>query len=76
MFEPDRPENKVNKFLKFFSLVMTLLYPALGLYLILSSPEQIHLDPTLKKVLGGVLIVYGSFRFYRAYQQFFKNPNR
>jgi hypothetical protein len=79
MFEPNdrrqKPENAYTKFIKYFSLVMTLLYPALGLYLIFSSPEQIHLDPTLKKTLGGILIVYGAFRFYRAYQQYFKHPN-
>jgi len=75
MFEENPRENKVNKFLRIFSLIMTLAYPALGIYLLISTPEQLRLDPTIKKVLGGVLIVYGIFRFYRAYQQFFKHQD-
>jgi hypothetical protein len=75
MFDPKHHESKANKYLRYFSLLMTLVYPALGIYLIISSPEQIHLDPTMKKILGGVLVVYGIYRFYRAYLAIFKNPN-
>lgn len=76
MFEPSHrnPESKYTKFLRFFTLVMTLLYPALGLFLIFSSKEQVRLDPTMKLILGIVLLVYGIFRFMRVYKQYFKSP--
>jgi hypothetical protein len=75
MFEQNPRGSKVNKILKFFSLVMTLAYPALGIYLLISTQEQIRLDSTIKNILGGVLIVYGIFRFYRAYQQYFRQQD-
>jgi hypothetical protein len=80
MFEPNRdsrrPENAYTKFVKYFSLAMSLLYPALGLFLIFSSPEQIRLDPKLKIGLGIVLLIYGVLRFVRTYQSHFKNRDR
>jgi len=51
---------------------MTMAYPALGLYLLLSSPEQIALDPAAKIGVGAMLILYGLYRFYRTYQRYFK----
>ncbi len=69
------PETTLQKFLKYFSLFMTLVYPALGLYLMLSSPEQLALQPQIKLILGVVLILYGIFRFYRTYIRYFKDKN-
>jgi hypothetical protein len=71
-----RPETTAQKFLKYFSLFMTLVYPAFGLYLILSSPQQLDLHPQVKLILGIVLILYGIFRFYRTYTRYFKNTTR
>jgi hypothetical protein len=71
---PDQhpPETQAQKFLKYFSLFMTMVYPAFGIYLLLSSPEQIALDSSTKIILGIMLILYGIFRFYRTYQRFFR----
>ena len=80
MFQPNREprptENVYTRFVKFFSLAMSLLYPALGLFLIFSSPERMRLDPKLKIGLGVVLIIYGVLRFVRTFQTHFKNRNR
>jgi uncharacterized membrane protein len=65
-------ETTTQKVLKYFSLLMTLAYPAFGLYLLLSSPEQIALDPAAKIGVGVMLILYGLYRFYRTYQRYFK----
>ncbi|GEO03006.1 hypothetical protein AAE02nite_06700 [Adhaeribacter aerolatus] len=66
------PETTAQKVLKYFSLLMTLAYPILGLYLLLSSPEQIALDPKAKIGVGVMLMLYGIYRFYRTYQRYFK----
>ncbi|MFC5270611.1 hypothetical protein [Adhaeribacter terreus] len=80
MFEPrnprNQPESTYTKIVKYFSLVMTLLYPAIGVFLFFSTPEQVRLDETTKKILGGVLVVYGIIRAIRVYQEHFKNKNR
>lgn len=68
----EKPESTAQKVLKYFSLLMTLAYPAFGLYLLLSSPTQIALEPGIKMGLGIMLILYGLFRFYRTYQRYFK----
>lgn len=69
----NKPETTAQKALKYFSLLMTMAYPAFGLYLLLSSPEQIALDSKAKIGVGVVLILYGLYRFYRTYQRYFKN---
>ena len=79
MFEPRNPEQREStytKIVKYFSLVMTLVYPAIGVFLFFSTDEQIRLDPTTKKILGAVLVVYGIIRAIRVYQEHFKKPKR
>lgn len=58
-----------HKFLRYFNLFMTLVYPAFGIYILLSTPDQIALDKSTKLILGIILIFYGIFRFYRTYNQ-------
>lgn len=69
------PETTIQKVLKYFSLIMTLAYPAFGLYLLLSSPEEIALEPKIKIGVGILLILYGLYRFYRTYQRYFKGDH-
>jgi hypothetical protein len=72
----ERPTGKTaHKFLKYFSLFMTLVYPAFGLYLLLSSPDQIALDQSTKIILGTMLILYGIFRFIRTYKRYFRQDS-
>jgi hypothetical protein len=51
---------------------MTLVYPAIGIYILLSTPEQIALDKSTKVILGIILIFYGIFRFFRTYNRYFR----
>ncbi|MBK0404408.1 hypothetical protein I5M27_15525 [Adhaeribacter sp. BT258] len=80
MFEPrnprNQPESTYTKFVKYFSLVMTLVYPAIGVFLFFSRPDQVRLDDTTKKILGAVLVIYGIIRMVRVYQEHFKTRNR
>jgi hypothetical protein len=74
---PERtPPTTAQKFLKYFGLFMTLIYPAFGIYLLVSSPQQLAIQPQVKQILGIMLIVYGLFRFYRAYMRYFKEGPR
>jgi len=77
--QKNRPsENTLQKFFRYFSLVMTLIYPVVGLLLYFSRPDQIAMvDQNTKKIVGILLILYGIFRFYRNYRTSFKNrPER
>jgi len=66
------PETTLKKFFRYFSLVMTLIYPVVGLLLYFSRPDQIAMvDQNTKKIVGIILILYGIFRFYRTYRRSF-----
>ncbi len=74
MFRPKRekPNNLFfRKFVMYFSLVMTLIYVMLGVFLIFADEGMMNLSipNNIKIVLGGVLILYGAIRFVRVYQQ-------
>jgi len=67
----DRPTvTFFNKFARYFGMLMTLVYVALGLFFILMDERQYNLDmsETARYTFGGILIVYGIVRFIRAYQ--------
>ncbi len=53
----------VRKALYYFSLVMVLVYIALGAALALSN-FMIEMIPNNRVIIGGVLVVYGVFRMY------------
>jgi uncharacterized membrane-anchored protein len=69
------------KVVRYFVLIMAVVYLALGLWLFLTAGHAsptgalIALSPTSKKVLGGVFIAYGLLRFVRAYQQNFRKSS-
>jgi len=76
MREPHKvsSESTLQKFLRYFSLIMTLIYPLIGLLLYFSRPDQISIaDSNTKKIVGIILILYGIFRFYRNYSRSFRN---
>ena len=58
------------RFVRIFSLLMTLLYVGLGIFLLAIDKEQLNLDISdeVRIVLGGILILYGAARFIRVYQ--------
>ncbi|PSR55996.1 hypothetical protein AHMF7605_22100 [Adhaeribacter arboris] len=67
----NQPNRSPDKVLKYFALTMCLLYPALGLFIMLSDNSRLALPTNYKVILGIMLIVYGVLRFYRAYKKYF-----
>jgi prolipoprotein diacylglyceryltransferase len=73
MLRPKREKksgNMAQKFVRIFSLLMTLLYVGLGLFLVTIDKEKLNLNISneVRFVLGGILILYGVARFVRVYQ--------
>lgn len=75
MLRPRREDEKptvtfFNKFARYFGMLMTLIYVALGLFIIFMDEEQYNLEmsETARRIFGGTLILYGLVRFVRAYQ--------
>lgn len=66
----NQTSNPVQKFVRIFTLLMTLLYVALGLFLMFIDNDSLslNLSKEVKLVLGGILILYGVVRFVRVYQ--------
>lgn len=66
-----------NKFAFIFGLLMTVIYLALGLFIIFSDSTDINLNipQNIKILLGGTFILYGIVRFIRVYQTRSKSRN-
>ena len=69
----DRLGKSPQRLVRYFVLVMALVYLGLGVWLFLSAREPsagglLQLGPTGRRVLGGVFAVYGLMRFIRGYQ--------
>lgn len=80
MLRPRKEEPSVtfySKFVHYFSLLMTLIYVALGLFMIFADAEQYNLSisQNTKLVLGGTFILYGIVRFVRVLQSKSKTRN-
>lgn len=74
----DKPSgNSFPKFVRMFSLLMTLLYVALGLFIIFADARQLNLDlpQNIKLILGGIMILYGAVRFVRVYKRSSQTDN-
>lgn len=69
------------RLVRYFVLVMALVYMGLGVWLFLSAGGPmggglLQLGPIGRRVLGSVFILYGLLRFIRGYQaNFRKKPN-
>ncbi|MBA9077726.1 hypothetical protein FHS90_002444 [Rufibacter quisquiliarum] len=71
-----KPTSAYHNIMKYVSLVMVFIYFGFGLYVLLSSPDQIALPKEYKIIIGGLLVFYGFIRFVRAYQEYFKKNRR
>ncbi|MET4075752.1 hypothetical protein [Hymenobacter sp. UYCo722] len=65
------------RLVRYFVLVMALVYLGLGVWLFSSAGEPagggvVQLGATGRRVLGGVFILYGLMRFIRGYQVNFR----
>ena len=68
------------RLVRYFVLVMALVYLGLGVWLFWSAGEPssgglIQLGTTGRRVLGGVFILYGLMRFIRGYQANFSKKS-
>ena len=66
------------RLVRYFVLVMALVYVGLGVWLLWSATRPtaggiIELGPMVRRVLGVVFIIYGLLRLGRGYQAGFRN---
>ncbi|MCC9168659.1 hypothetical protein [Pontibacter harenae] len=74
----ERPQNSVfSKIARYFGMLMTLIYVALGVFIIFADPGylNINISETARWILGGVFILYGIVRFIRIYKSNSSNSN-
>lgn len=57
---------------RYFMLLMSVVYVGLGLYLWLAPETALTLGHTPRRLLAAVFVFYGIIRFVRTYQQHFK----
>ncbi|WBO84542.1 hypothetical protein [Hymenobacter yonginensis] len=57
--------------LRYFLLLMTIIYIGLGICLWV-APIALNLTPTVRRILGGVFVLYGIIRFVRIYREHFQ----
>lgn len=68
------------RLVRYFVLVMALVYVGLGIWLLYSSAGPagdgfVQMGPTARRVLGGVLVGYGLLRFVRSYLANFRKKS-
>ncbi|MGC4021623.1 MAG: hypothetical protein QM734_06625 [Cyclobacteriaceae bacterium] len=61
----------MESFVKYFSLLMSLAYIALGAVIASGSPLFGSISRKYTLVFGGLMIIYGLYRGYRVYQKYF-----
>ena len=64
--------HKQQSLVRYFTLLMSLVYVGLGLYLWFAPAGTLTLSDTPRRLLAGVFVFYGIVRFARTYQQHFK----
>lgn len=57
---------------RYFTLIMSVLYMVLGIYLWFVPAGTIRLAETPRQLLAAVFVFYGIIRFVRTYQQHFR----
>lgn len=63
---------KSQSLVRYFTLLMSLVYAGLGLYLWFAPAGTLILGNTPRRLLAAVFVFYGIIRFVRTYQQHFK----
>jgi len=70
------------RIVRYFTLIMSLVYAALGIWLWVTARHQsaagalLPLGPKTRMVLGTVFILYGIIRFVRTIRSQFRKPTR
>jgi hypothetical protein len=60
-------EDVLVKFRFLLSMIIPLFYVGMGIYVIIEKTFMVKLKPEYAYSLGVILVLYGIFRFYRAY---------
>lgn len=59
-----------------FGIVMGIIYLIAGGFIFASSPVLLSdLDPLYRKILGLLIILYGTFRFFKVYKKYNEYKN-
>ena len=58
--------------MRYFTMLMALVYIGLGTFLIAAPPGIFALALTTRRIVGGLFILYGLLRFVRAFRQHFR----
>ena len=64
--------HKQQSLVRYFTLLMSLIYVGLGVYLWFATEGALTLGDTPRRLLAAVFIFYGIIRFVRTYRQHFK----
>ncbi|UOQ75755.1 hypothetical protein MUN84_13970 [Hymenobacter sp. 5516J-16] len=64
--------HKQQSWVRYFTLLMSMVYAGLGLYLWFAPAGTLTLGDTPRRLLAAVFVFYGIIRFVRTYQQHFK----
>ncbi len=65
----------MSRILRYFEVVMVLAYAGFGIFVLFFSEKVFKLMPIQRIGLGVILIVYGAYRSYKAYQNNFRNED-
>lgn len=68
-----RRKSPTQRFLSILGLAMFIFYFGLGLVVIFWEELPIQIEPTYRKLFGGLLIVYSFLRFARLWQNNFRD---
>ncbi|MHC5200608.1 hypothetical protein [Myroides sp. LJL119] len=64
-----KQKSPLQRFLFVFGLLFFVLYLGLGIMFIVWKNMPIDMDYNVRVLFGGLLIVYGIFRFYRLWNK-------
>lgn len=59
------------KIMKYFGLFMAVVYGLIGAFFMLIPDDLLGIAPLQKKMVGILFALYGLFRFYKTYRQYF-----
>jgi surface polysaccharide O-acyltransferase-like enzyme len=59
------------KIMKYFGLFMAVVYGLIGAFVMMLPDDLFGIAPLQKKMVGILFVLYGLFRFYKTYRQYF-----
>jgi hypothetical protein len=60
-----------HKIMKYFGLFMAIVYGLIGVFIMLIPDDVLGITPLQKTTVGVLFILYGLFRLYKTYRQYF-----